>query len=146
VANKSRPCTTLLHPLYRHQQTTPLIPPNISIITAQVQLHSKSSVSSQRHSSQLTPPQHQIAPHKHIHHPTPSTMVAVIESVVAVSVFVTITAIMAAHHAEERLKQRFTKDGNKYHRFDQKVFRFQERLRGREPPSRHYCPNGHPLD
>lgn len=73
-------------------------------------------------------------------------MVAVVESVVAVTVFVTITAIMASHHAEERLKQRFTKDGNKYHRFDQKVFRLKERLAGREPPPRHYCPHGHPLD
>jgi hypothetical protein len=73
-------------------------------------------------------------------------MVAVVESVVAVTVFVTITAIMAAHHAEERLKQRFTKNGNKYHRFDQKIFRLKERLAGREPPPRHYCPHGHPLD
>jgi hypothetical protein len=73
-------------------------------------------------------------------------MTAVIETVVAVSVFATITAIMAAHHAEERLKQRFTKNGNKYHRFDQKVFRLEERLRMREPPSRHYCPHAHPLD
>lgn len=73
-------------------------------------------------------------------------MVAVIETVVATAVFVTITAIMTAHHSEERLKQRFTKNGNKYHRFDQKVFRVQERFCRREPPSRHYCPRGHPLD
>lgn len=73
-------------------------------------------------------------------------MTAVIESVVAIAVFVTITAIMAAHHAEERLKQRFTMNGNKYNRFNAKAFRLQERCRRREPPSRHYCPHGHPLD
>ena len=78
--------------------------------------------------------------------PALATMTAVIESVVAIAVFVTITAIMAAHHAEERLKQRFTMNGNKYNRFNAKIFRLQERCRRREPPSRHYCPHGHPLD
>ena len=99
-----------------------------------------------QHNDATLPPETKHLSCTAIRHLSLATMVAIIESVVAVSVFVTITAIMAAHHAEERLKQRFTKNGNKYHRFDQKVFRFQERLRKQEPPSRHYCPHEHPLD
>jgi hypothetical protein len=73
-------------------------------------------------------------------------MVAVIETVIGVSLVVTVAAIMSAHHIEERLTKRFVKDGNKYHRLDQKIFRLQERIHGRQPPRRHYCPKGHPLD
>jgi hypothetical protein len=73
-------------------------------------------------------------------------MVAVIELVMTASVVCTITAIMAAHHTEERLLQRFTKNGNKYHRIDQKSHRIQARLARRKKPTRHYCVKGCALD
>lgn len=73
-------------------------------------------------------------------------MTVVVEGFIGVTIIITIAAIMAAHHAEERLKQRFNMNGNKYHRADMKMFRLKERLRRREPPSRHKCPRAHPLD
>lgn len=73
-------------------------------------------------------------------------MVVLVEGVVATGVVVTVVAIMTAHHIEERLKQRFVMNGNKYHRLSAKSFRVKERLARRPPPSRYYCPHGHPLD
>jgi hypothetical protein len=73
-------------------------------------------------------------------------MVAIGEIVITTSVILTIAAIMAAHHTEERLTQRHNKNGNRYHRLDQKNHRLQARLAGRGVPDRHFCKNGHALD
>jgi hypothetical protein len=73
-------------------------------------------------------------------------MVAVVESVVAISLVVTIAAIISAHHIEKRLEQRWVEDGNQYHRFDYKMFRLRQRFKRDQPPHRFYCPRGHPLD
>jgi hypothetical protein len=74
------------------------------------------------------------------------TMTAIVEVVITATLVLTIAAIMAAHHTEERLTQRSNKNGNRYHRLDQKNHRLQARLAGRGEPDRHYCKYGHPLD